>query len=329
LAQILQIDACGKSRVDSSTMAAKLRAMPLVSIRHLTTYKYRKPVAFGEHRMMLRPQESHDQRLISAEVAISPEPGHRRMIHDASGATVGIVRFDGAADRLAFESRVRIEHHPHNPFDVDGEPARIGRKGFAYDPFDMPELGRHVAPQKEDDGDVAAWARRFLPKRGSIQISDLLIAMSGAIHADFAYGIRLRGAPQSPNETLKSRRGSCRDFAVLMMEAARSLGLAARFVSGYVYSRSPSTGRTGGGHTHAWAQVYLPSCGWVDFDPTNNIIGNIDLIRVVAVADPRQALPLHGSWSGEADDYLGMDVEVEITVDTASAQHAEQRRMAG
>jgi transglutaminase-like putative cysteine protease len=139
--------------------------------------------------------------------------------------------------------------------------------------------------------------------------------MMGAIRSEIAYGLRLRGAPQAPAETLALRQGSCRDFAVLMMEAARSLGLAARFVSGYVYSRSPKTGRTGGGHTHAWVRVYLPECGWVDFDPTNGIVGNLDLIRVAVVADPRLALPLHGAWEGESADFLGMEVAVDISVD--------------
>jgi transglutaminase-like putative cysteine protease len=100
-----------------------------------------------------------------------------------------------------------------------------------------------------------------------------------------------------------------------MMEAARSLGLAARFVTGYVYSNSPKIGRTGGGHTHAWTRVYLPECGWVDFDPTNGIVGNLDLIRVAVVADPRLALPLYGSWDGEAADYEGMEVAVDLVVE--------------
>ena len=100
-----------------------------------------------------------------------------------------------------------------------------------------------------------------------------------------------------------------------MMEAVRSLGLAARFVSGYIYSphRSPShRGRIGGGHTHAWVRVYLPACGWVEFDPTNGIVGNTDLVRVAVARDPRQAVPLHGTWAGSPTDYLGMDVEVDV-----------------
>jgi transglutaminase-like putative cysteine protease len=266
--------------------------------------------------------------VLSAEVAVSPDPERLRFVHDASGATVGIASFDLKADRLAFESRAVIEHHPCNPLESGDESARIGRKGFAYDSYDLPELSRHMAARRGSSAEVAAWALRFLPARRSMPLADLLVAMTGAIHEDFAYGIRLRGAPQTAAETLESRRGSCRDFAVLMMEAARSLGLAARFVSGYVYSRAQGAGYKGGGHTHAWAQVYLPGGGWVDFDPTNAIIGNVDLIRVAAVADPRQALPLHGAWSGEAADYLGMDVEVDITVEAVAIQPADSLMMA-
>ena len=101
---------------------------------------------------------------------------------------------------------------------------------------------------------------------------------------------------------------------MLLAEAARSLGLAARFTSGYIYSASGRGERTGGGHTHAWTRVYLPDCGWTDFDPTNGIIGNHDLIRVAEVIDPKAAVPLHGAWSGLKSDFLGMDVEVDVSV---------------
>jgi transglutaminase-like putative cysteine protease len=122
--------------------------------------------------------------------------------------------------------------------------------------------------------------------------------MTHAIRGDFTYGKRLEGAPQTPAETLARRGGSCRDFAVLMAEAARSLGLAARFTSGYIYGGPSQGDAPGGGHTHAWTRVYLPDCGWTDFDPTNGIVGNHDLVRVAEVVDPRAAVPLHGRWSG-------------------------------
>jgi transglutaminase-like putative cysteine protease len=303
--------------------------MPLVSIRHLTAYRYRNPVALGEHRMMLRPLESYDQRLISAELSITPEPSVLRNVHDVFGNCVSIARFSGRTDRLAVESRMTLEHTPQPAFDFDGE-AHGGSLPFAYAPEDLPDLARSTERQHPDpDGALEAWARRFVRPAGPTSLRTLLSDMTHAIHDGFTYGTRLSGAPQAPLETLSLGTGSCRDFAMLMIEAVRSLGLAARFVSGYVYSSSPKAGRAGGGHTHAWVRVFLPSCGWVEFDPTNGIVGNADLVRVAIARDPRQAVPLHGTWAGLPADYLGMDVEVEVSVEAcADVQPAPPRRVA-
>lgn len=290
--------------------------MPVVSIRHMTAYRYRKPVAFGEHRMMFRPLEGFDQRVLSAEVEISPEPSLFRHVYDAGGTGAAVARFDARSDRLTFESRVVLEHTPQTAFELEDAGATLGPGGFAYDAHDLPELARSLTPRHPGDADLQAWAARFVRPVGRTRISEALADMTCAIRQEFAYRLRLEGAPQTPCETLASRTGSCRDFAVLMMEGARSLGVAARFVSGYVYSSSPK-GRAGGGHTHAWVRAYIPGCGWTDFDPTNGIVGNTDLVRVAAAADPREAIPLHGTWMGEAGDFLGMDVEVEVTVQPA------------
>jgi transglutaminase-like putative cysteine protease len=301
--------------------------MPVVSIRHTTTYRYRNAVGFGEHRMMLRPIEAFDQRLLSAEIEISPEPSLFRQLHDASGATVGVARFGARSDRLVFESRMRVDHAPEAPFDLEAAAGWAGPGQPAYEPEEVRELATFIAPRQAGDGEVAAWAHRFLRAHAKTRASTVMTEMMEAIRGEFAYALRLQGAPQAPAETLERRQGSCRDFAVLMMEAARSLGLAAQFVTGYVYSTVSKGERTGGGHTHAWARVYLPGCGWVDFDPTNGIVGNVDLIRVAAVADPRLAVPLHGAWDGEAGDYLGMDVAVDISVE-AEAPRVQTLRVA-
>jgi transglutaminase-like putative cysteine protease len=299
--------------------------MPIVSIRHRTTYRYRNPVSFGDHRMMFRPQEGHDQRVLSAELVIDPAPILLRNVHDVFGNCVSIARFAGRARELAFTSHVRLDHNPTPAFmDFEGEiEPYTGAMPFAYSAEDLPDLTRSLERQFEDpDCLVEAWARRFVRRVGPTSLQTLLSEMTRAIHADFRYGTRLQGAPQSPQQTLALRTGSCRDFAVLMMEAVRSLGLAARFVSGYVYSSQRPGGapRTGGGHTHAWVRVYLPVCGWVEFDPTNGIVGATDLIRVAVARDPRQALPLHGTWSGLAADFLGMDVEVDVQAQPEETQ---------
>jgi transglutaminase-like putative cysteine protease len=303
--------------------------MPIVSIRHLTAYRYRNPVALGEHRMMLRPRESYDQRLISAELSITPEPSSLRNVHDVFGNCVSIARFAGRTDRLVVESRMTLDHTPQPAFDLDGETYRATLP-VTYASEDLPDLAQSIERHHADPaGAVEEWARRFVRKAGPTSLRTLLSDMTHAIHNEFTYGTRLSGAPQAPLETLALGTGSCRDFAMLMIEAVRSLGLAARFVSGYVYSSSAKAGRAGGGHTHAWVRVFLPSCGWTEFDPTNGIVGNADLVRVAVARDPRQAVPLHGSWAGLPTDYLGMDVEVEVSVEPcADMQPAPLRRVA-
>jgi transglutaminase-like putative cysteine protease len=295
--------------------------MPIVSIHHRTTYRYRNRVGFGEHRMMLRPIEAFDQRLLSFDLDISPEPHVLHHLHDATSSCVGVARFERRAQKLVFESRARIDHVLHNPLALECDDAAIEGTAFTYDDDVAPELVNSIQRRCADGGEVYDWARRFLRPVGRTRLSAILSDMTHAIRADFDYRLRLSGAPQPPTETLERRSGSCRDFALLMMEAARSLGLGARFASGYLYSSGgATTTRASKGHTHAWARIFLPDCGWTDFDPTNGLVGNEGLIRVAVSASPRTVLPLHGTWSGLASDYLGMDVEVEVTVDEDAAR---------
>jgi transglutaminase-like putative cysteine protease len=289
----------------------------MLEIRHLTVYRYRKPVRFGEHRVMVRPRESHDQHVISHDLVIAPGPSRLRYVQDVFGNSVGIVDFDRPAEELRFDSRVVLEHRPAAP-PMDGE-EKISLTDatfpFAYASEDMPDLLRSIERHYADpERRVEAFSRRFLRWNGATSIAALLAEMTVAIHQEFTYAKRFDGRIQTPAETLMLGTGTCRDYAVLLMEAARGLGLAARFVSGYVYSPAQDgpKARLGGGHTHAWAQVYLPSCGWVEYDPTNGIIGNRDLVRVAVARDPQQATPLSGVWDGEADDFLDMTVDVDL-----------------
>lgn len=294
--------------------------MPVLSIRHITRYRYRNPVALGEHRMMFRPRENHDQRILACELTISPTPARQTLIHDVFGNSVGVANFTGRARELVFDSHVVLEHTPTPAFaGMDGEIAPYtGAMPFDYAEEDLPDLLPSMQRAFADpDGLIDAWARKFVRPFGKTPLQRLLSEMTQAIYADFRYAKRLEGVPQHPLDTLTSKTGSCRDFAVLMMEAVRSLGLAARFVSGYIYSPDiDHRGRVGGGHTHAWVRVFLPACGWVEFDPTNGIVGNADLVRVAIARDPRQAVPLHGSWIGNAGDFIDMAVEVDCRVES-------------
>jgi transglutaminase-like putative cysteine protease len=297
--------------------------MPNIVIRHLTRYRYRQPVAFGEHRMMFRPCESYDQRLSEQRVVITPEPAEIRYMHDVFGNVVGVARFRTPAKTLTFESVVEMEH---TPIKLDGDDVPPSTYPVVYSTDDIPDLLRSIERQHADpDRQLERWARRFV-RRGvdaPMSLLDLLADMTHGIHEQFGYAARLEVGTQAPLETLQLGTGSCRDLAVLMIEAVRSLGFAARFASGYIYSRDRTTdgpARVGGGHTHAWVRVYLPRRGWVDYDPTNGIVGGVDLVRVAIARDPRQAVPLSGTWTGSPGDYLGMDVEVDVRVQPGDAR---------
>ncbi len=293
--------------------------MPIITVRHITTYSYKQPVAFGEHRMMLRPRDSYDQRLIETRLAITPEPADMRWVHDVFGNCVAIARFAGRAEELRFESVIRLDHSASNVLDFRIEEYAT-QYPFTYGAEDMPDLLRLVERQYLDpEHEVDRWAQQFLRHDGRSDTSELLAEMTRAIRRNMTYEAREESGIQDPVKTLRAGSGSCRDFAVLMIEAVRSLGLAARFVSGYLYvPEGRVRHRAGGGATHAWLEVYLPGAGWVEYDPTNGIVGNHDLVRVAVVRDPRQAIPISGTWTGFPSDHLGMTVEVEVTAEAES-----------
>lgn len=289
--------------------------MTILEVRHCTTYRYANPVTFGEHRMMFRPRDSHDLRLLETGLTIS-QPCTVRWLHDVFGNSIAIAKFDAPGQELTFESYFRAEHYPSTPEEIVIEPF-AEQLPFSYAADEIPDLGRRAQRQYPDpEHAVDIWAKGFLEdgqRRGTL---DLLQAMSQAIKSDFSYARREEPGIQDPVETLQLRQGSCRDFAVLMMEAVRSLGMAAQFVSGYLYDESlveAEGGMVGGGETHAWLQVYLPGAGWVDFDPTNALTGGRNLIRVAVARDAAHAAPLTGSFTGTPSDYLGMTVEVTVT----------------
>ena len=298
--------------------------MPTYRIRHVTAYRYRSPVAFGEHRMMMRPRESADQRTLSAEIEIAPGPVETRWAEDASGNLVGLCRFGRRAPELRFTSTIEVAQTELRPDALRVDP-HAATLPFSYGADEMPDLARFIERQSADpDHAVDAFARNVLSAVGDRGTIAFLTRLNATIRRDLAYLRREEAGIQRPAQTLKLGRGTCRDFAVLMAEAARSLGLAARFVSGYLFVRSDDAAAArAGGHTHAWLQVYLPGAGWVDFDPTSGGVGNRHLVRVAAVRDPRQAAPLSGSFMGFPSDFLAMEVSVEVSLVTAGASDRE------
>ena len=286
--------------------------MALLTVRHLTVYRYSEPVELGEHRMMFRPRESHDLRLMNTRLTITPAPATLRWLHDVFDNSLAIATFEGETAELRFDSSLTLEHFeiplPDYPLE---EYART--YPFRYDDDELPDLAQGLRCHYPNH-DVGRWAEQFLDSSGTTGTIQLLRSMTSAIRQEFRYQRRSEKGIQSPAETVQGRCGSCRDFALLMMEAVRCLGFAARFVSGYIFVPDMDASEIScGGATHAWMQVYLPGAGWVDFDPTNNIIGNRNLIRVAVAWDPKQVLPLWGTYAGAASAFLGMDVSVSVT----------------
>jgi len=284
--------------------------MPILSIRHVTTYHYHQPVVFGEHRMMLRPRDDGDQKVLESELEITPRPKELAWTQDNFGNHVATAaHFEDRAAELRFVSRIRLMHDTIG-FRASDIADYARTYPFAYAADDEPNLERYVLrPSRRSELD--RWSAPFFRADGSADTHGLLVNITQTLRRTFSHRPRHEAGIQKPVHTLELGSGSCRDLAVLMIAVLRSRGLAARFVSGYLHLADDDED-VAGGNTHAWVQVYVPGPGWVDFDPSAGIVGNHKLIRVAVVHDPREAVPLQGTWYGSATDHLAMTVAVKV-----------------
>lgn len=306
----------------------QLHSPSLLEIRHTTTYRYARPVTFGVHRVMFRPRAAHDIRVLQASLHVEPE-ARVDWIQDVFSNSVAVVQPLASADVLRIDCRCRVEHYGVRNLDLPlADSAR--HYPFTYDPDESIDLAQYLSPQYPSDAAaVSQWAQQFVPRRGIIHTRDLLQNLNEAIRSDFRYQRRDAPGTQRPAETLGHGTGTCRDFALLMIEALRGLGFPARFVSGYLYDASldPLARLTpedeavmlGSSSSHAWLHTYLPGAGWVPFDPTNSLYGGTDLIRVAYSRTPEQAAPISGTWSGDAKDFLDLAVDVQVSRISAAA----------
>lgn len=280
-------------------------------VEHHTRYRYKQPVTFDEHRLMLKPQESHDLRILDFSLTCEPA-GKLSWHHDVFGNSVAVARFSEPAAELHLFSRVLIQHRGNDSLQVPiAHHARHLPVSYAQD--ELADLAATSRVHYEGSrAELATWVEEFVAA-GENRTWTVLAAINEAIHTRFEYATRLEEGIQTPRETLQRCSGSCRDFALLLMEAARTLGLAARFVSGYLHDPRADGGLQGAGHTHAWSQIYIPGPGWVEFDPTNGLVNSAQLIRVAVARDPGQAVPVQGSYSGPRDAAQDLTVQVTVT----------------
>ncbi len=296
-------------------------------IVHTTVYRYREPVEFGEHRVMFRPRDSHDLRVLATDLQVSPD-ATIRMIQDPHSNSVALVQPKAAAAELRIVCTFTIEQAQSQHLELPLSPSAEFFP-FAYTVEERFDLEHYLRPHHDDPGgQLTSWARQFIRTDGATHTRELLVQMNQFIRDHFSYAARDEEGTQTPLQTLEHASGSCRDFALLMMEAARRLGVATRFVSGYLYDpaldqfaagsdtgtsgQAEPGGTVGAGSTHAWLQAYLPGAGWVPFDPTNNLLDGSQLIRVGVARDPSQAAPISGTWFGKAGAYVGMEATVQV-----------------
>ena len=268
----------------------------IYEVEHTTTYRYAKPVTFGPHRAMFLPRGNYSGRLLGYSLDINV-PAKVHWVSDTLSNNVAVIDVLEPAQELAITCRFRGEHFGTQGIDNFPLDPRAEEVPVQYTPDEWTDLAVYLRPHAEDpDGSVAAWAKSFVAGDQDVT-SNLLAHIMNTIRDTFTYRSRDEEGTQPPGETL------------------RRLGLACRFVSGYLYDSAldgGDVGMTGSGATHAWLQVYLPGAGWLVYDPTNRLTEGFDLIAVAIARHPGQAIPLVGSWFGDGSDYLGMEVKVAV-----------------
>jgi transglutaminase-like putative cysteine protease len=281
--------------------------MRRLRIRHLTRYRYAAPVQFNAHRLLLRPREGHDVRVVSSQLAI--RPAHTALWHrDVNGNSVAVVEFSESSDLLEFDSEVVIEHYEDVPLQFTLEPY-AERFPFQYDASERADLVPYLQPLfTKDDLTLRNWVSEFWAPGRTPQTFELLEEMNRTIPQRLQYQRREEEGVQRAAETLARGSGSCRDFATLFLESCRHLGLAARFVSGYIHSPENSAAA---GAPHAWSEVYLPGAGWRGFDSTTGELVGGDHIAVAVARHPESVPPVSGSYAGASRPSMEVQVSVE------------------
>jgi transglutaminase-like putative cysteine protease len=283
--------------------------MRRLQINHLTTYQYTETVTLLPHRLLLRPREGHDIRIESAELIISPEHQlqWQRDVYDNAVAEATFTKQD---NQLSIDSRLILQHYDDQPLNFLVSDYAV-RFPFQYTPAERVDLGPYLSMLfTKEQPQLNKWLKQFWYSGQIVETYLLLDWINKAIATGFIYQQREEPGVQSPATTLTNCAGSCRDFATLFIEACRSLGLAARFVSGYKYSPTLTKYQ---GSTHAWSEVYLPGAGWKGFDSTTGeVVGNNHIALAVS-RHPESVPPVSGSFIAANDQSPIMQVVVEVT----------------
>lgn len=280
--------------------------MKRIKITHQTDYHYHSPVSFGPHRALVRPREGHDVHIESSRLQIEPK-ADVRWLRDIYGNSIAVLTFAAPARKLSVMSELVVAHYDENPLDFLIEPNALSYP-FQYSTEEQPELIPYRLSSYPHDGPALQnWLSWLYTPGQLINTFDLLNNLNTRIWEYFRYVPRDEPGVQPPSRTLALGTGSCRDYAVLMMEAARHWGFGARFVTGYIQMDAAQHGST-----HAWTEIYIPGAGWRGFDPTNNKLTGSEHVSIAVARDAQKASPISGAWEGPPGAFDRMDVTVKV-----------------
>ena len=280
-------------------------------IEHSTSYQYSKPVEFTPHTLRLMPKGSPGLHLVKSSITVSPQSTIRWRLN-AEENIIGTASITGTSDHLLIESIIVLEQRFTNPFDFVLEERSL-QLPIAYSAREIALLAPYLGVAETRLFRLKEWLDPFIRTSQEVSVGapttlGLLLEINRSIPTQFRYSQRHEYGVQSPSETLRSGEGTCRDFACLLMEAARSLGIAARYVSGYLCASAGSAAVES--HTHGWCELYLPGAGWLGFDPTNGILTDAHHVPVATAVTPGEIAPVEGAYLGAAGECLRHDVSI-------------------
>jgi len=280
--------------------------MKRIRITHVTEYHYHEPVTFGVHRALVRPREGHDLHIHSSRLRIDPK-ADVRWLRDVYGNSIAVITFLEPGPTLRIFSEVDVDLYHDVSIDCTLDPIAQSFP-FQYEADEQVEIIPYRLPSYPHDGPaMRQWLRDLYKPGDLVSPTELLDKLNTRVFEAFRYSRREEAGVQLPCETLSLGSGSCRDFAVFMMEAARHWGFGARFVTGYV-----QMGEGQHGATHAWTEVYLPGEGWRGYDTTNNKLAGDEHVSVAVAREHHKASPISGSWSGPAGAWDRLVVSVQV-----------------
>ncbi|TPW30557.1 transglutaminase family protein [Martelella alba] len=285
------------------------------AIYHLTHYKYDKPVILGPQIIRLKPASHSKTKVISHSLKVTPSNHFVNLQQDPYGNYLARFVFPEPVRELKIEVDLVADMTVYNPFDFFVE-EQATKYPFEYDPGIAEDLSIYIKPEPMGPR-LAAYMKKLDLTPGQTTV-DMIVGINAGLQHDVNYIIRMEPGVQTPEETLERASGSCRDSAWLLVQILRNMGLAARFVSGYLIQLEPDLkaldGPSGTDHDftdlHAWAEVYLPGAGWIGLDATSGLLTGESHIPLAATPHFRNAAPISGGLYGDAETTFDFDMKV-------------------